>query len=380
MTTIYVGIFLWAALQLLGVVGVFNYWRHLPSDRQVDRPDGVVAILSVRDDWDGSPDLIARLRRQDGVGFRLLLATSGDSPVARALAADNPGWIELVTAGTSMEEGQKVHKLRAALAALRPGDRYLVFIDADIAPPPRLIGRLLFPLARGKADVATGYRLLLPETGLLGLVGAVEMQLATLPRPANGTMPWGGAMAMTRDAADRLRLGETLKGRLSDDMTIGLAARAAGMRLRPVRDLLVGTPLDGGFGAAWAFGVRQYRHVLTNSARMWGVATAMVLIQGGGWVFALASGQWIAVTIGYGAAWARVALRARILSSVLEAGQLRAAWRSLAWDATLPFVVIWAHGLVQLSAALSRRIRWGGYDYRVREGRVERVERVDKLA
>src|SRR3546814_5305437 len=102
--------------------------------------------------------------------------------------------------------------------------------------PSRLMGRLLFPLVRGKADIVTGYRLLLPEASMAAtLVGAVEMQLATLPRAASATMPWGGAMALTRETAERLDLDAALAGRLSDDMTIGLAGWRAKLRLRPVQ-------------------------------------------------------------------------------------------------------------------------------------------------
>jgi uncharacterized membrane protein len=372
---IYLGLVLWALCQVLSVIGVLNYWRHLPTDRKIEGPDGAVMILSVRDDWDGGADLIAGLERQEGVHFRLMIATSGACPAAMRLAARHPEWIQVIAAGVATDEGQKIHKIRAALRALRVEDRYLLFIDADIIPPARLVGRLLFPLVRGKAEVATGYRLLLPSRMALGLVGAVEMQLATLPRPANGTMPWGGAMAMTRDAAERLGLEDALAGRLSDDMTMGLAARRAGLRLRPVRDLLVATPLDGGFGAALDFGIRQYRHVLTNSGRMWGIATGVVACQALGWAFAFGSGQWVAISIGYGAAWLRVAVRARIVRSVLEPEHMRAAWRSLTWDAAAPFAVVWAHLALQLVAALSRRIRWGGYDYWVRDGRVLRMVR-----
>ncbi|WP_336974877.1 glycosyltransferase [Sphingobium aromaticiconvertens] len=372
---IYLGLVLWAFFQALSVIGVLNYWRHLPADRKVEGPDGAVVILSVRDDWDGGADLIAGLERQEGARFRLLIATSGNCPAAMALAARHPGWVEVIAAGVANDEGQKVHKIRAALRALRAEDRYLVFIDADIAPPARLVGRLLFPLVRGKAEVATGYRLLLPARLALGWIGAVEMQLATLPRPANGTMPWGGAMAMRRDAAERLGLEGALAGRLSDDMTLGLVARRAGLRLRPVRDLLVATPLDGGFGAALDFGMRQYRHVLTNSARMWAVATGVVALQALGWAFAFGSCQWVAISIGYGAAWIRVAARARILRSVLEPEHMRAVWRSLTWDAVAPFLVVWAHLAVQLAASVSRRIGWGGYDYWVRGGRVVRMVR-----
>ncbi len=364
---------LWAVLQLLGVVGVLNYWRHLPTDRQIEAPDGVVVILSVRDDWDGGAELIARLQRQSGVVFRLAIATSGGCPQAQVLAAAHPDWIEVIAAGLASDEGQKIHKLRAALTSLRPEDRYLVFIDADIVPPDRLVGRLLFPLVRGKAELSSGCRMLLPARIALGAIGAVEMQVTTMPRLVGGTMPWGGAMAITRAAADRLGLVDAWAGRLLDDLSLGLLARDAGLRLRPVRDLLVASPLDGSTGVALVFLLRQYRHVWTNSRALWARAFGTVLLPAAGWMIALAAGGWIALAIGYGAAWTRVWVRHRILVSVLEPGQLAAARRSLLWDAMLPFVVVWLHLLVQIIAAAGDRIRWGGYDYWVRDGRVVRM-------
>lgn len=366
---------IWAVLQALTVVGALNYWRHLPRDRKIEAPEGVVLILSLRDDWDGGAELIARLKAQTAP-FRLLLATSGDCPAGAALAARDPDWVELVAAGVAADEGQKVHKLRAALGALRPEDKWLVFIDADIEPPARLVGRLLFPLVRDKADIVTGYRLLLPgDRSMAALVGAVEMQLATLPRSANATMPWGGAMAMRRDVADRLDLDAVLAGRLSDDMSIGLAGWRAKLRLRPVRDLLVGSPVGGRASELLGFGVRQYRHVLTNSGGMWAAATGVVAVQAAGWVWALGWGGWPAVAIGYGAAWVRALTRRRIVGAVLDPEQAALALRSLGWDAVAPFVVTWAHLAVQAAAATSNRIRWGGWIYEVKRGRVVSMTR-----
>lgn len=368
-------IWLWAMLQALTVVGVFNYWRHIPADRRIEAPDGAVTIVSLRDDWDGGADLIARLKEQSATS-RLLLATSGNCPEAEALAVSEPEWVQVVAAGIATDEGQKVHKLRAALRALRPGDRWLVFVDADIEPPARLVGRLLFPLVRGKADIVTGYRLLLPEgAGMAALVGAVEMQLATLPRSANATMPWGGAMAMSRAVADRLDLDAVLAGKLSDDLSIGLAGWRAKLRLRPVRDLLIASPVAGGIGDLLGFGVRQYRHIVTNSIGMWAIATGVVAMQSAGWLWALGWGGWSAVATGYGGAWTRAILRSRIIGTVLEPAQAAKAHRSLVWDAALPFVVTWAHCIVQLCAATSRHIRWGGWNYVVRQGRIESMSR-----
>lgn len=371
-------LWLWILLQGLSLLGVVNYWRHLPTDRKIETPDGVVMLLSVRDDWDGGPDLIARLKAQTA-RFRLLIATSGACAAADALAAREADWVQVVHAGEASDEGQKVHKLRAALRALRADDRYVLFIDADIEPPTRLVGRLLFPLVRGKADIVTGYRMLLPERGpMLALVGAVEMQLATLPRFASATMPWGGAMALTRDVADRLDLDHAMAGRLSDDMAIGLAGWRAKMRLRPVRDLLVASPLAGNVAQVLGFGVRQYRHIITNSPGMWALATVVVAVQAAAWGWALVWGGWAMVAVGYGAAWGRALARRAILASVLEPDQASRALRSLWWDCIAPFAVSWAHLIVQLAAASSSRIRWGGWDYWVRRGLVVRMKRVDQ--
>lgn len=365
-------IWLWLLLQALTLVGVLNYWRHLPTDRKEEAPDGTVVILCVRDDWDGGPGLMARLKAQSAP-FRLILATSGNCPAAVALAGEG---VQLVSAGVATVEGQKVHKLRATLRALRPEDKWLVFIDADIDPPARLIGRLLFPLVRDKADISTGYRLLLPEGGAMaGLVGAVEMQLATLPRFASATMPWGGSMAMSRAVADRLDLDAVLAGRLSDDMAIGLAGWRAKLRLRPVRDLLVASPFAGDARSLIGFGVRQYRHIVTNSVGMWALATGVVAGQSAGWLWALGWGGWPAVAIGYGAAWGRAVVRRQVIAGVVEPAQAAKALRSLMWDIAAPFLVTWAHLAVQVAAATSNRIRWGDWNHRVEKGRVVQMER-----
>ncbi len=370
-------IWIWALLQALTVAGVLNYWRNLPSERKEVAPEGVVAILSVRDDWDGGPDLIEALTRQSAP-FRLIVASSGECSAAEALAAREADWVQLVRAGVASDEGQKVHKLRAALQALWEGDRWLVFLDSDILPPYRFVGRLLFPLVTGKADLSTGYRMLLPESGLMAsLVGAVEMQLATLPRSPNATMPWGGAMALSRDVAERLDLDTALAGRLSDDMSIGLAGWRAKLRLRPVRDLLVATPLEGRASNLMAFGVRQYRHVLTNSRNMWLAATGAMLVQTLFWLWAIGWGGWSAMAIGYLAGWGRAALRLQIIRSVLERDQVRSAWRSLVWDVVAPFAPTFAHLTVQLMAATSNRIDWGGWRYKVKRGRVIAMHRLD---
>lgn len=80
--------------------------------------------------------------------------------------------------------------------------------------------------------------------------------------------------------------------------------------------------------------------------------------------------------MGYAAAVGRALVRRHIIAGVVEPGQARAARRSLWWDVLAPFAVCWAHWGMQLAAACSNRIRWGGYDYWVKGGKVLRMERV----
>jgi len=91
---------LWVILQGLSLLGVLNYWRHLPVDRQEEAPEGVVVLLSVRDDWDGGTELIERLKAQSA-RFRLVIATSGGCAAADALEAREAAWVQIVRAGVS---------------------------------------------------------------------------------------------------------------------------------------------------------------------------------------------------------------------------------------------------------------------------------------
>jgi len=373
---------LWAALQALSVIGVANYRRHVPRDGLIEGPPGVVVIAAVRGPWANAAAFVEAILAQDGVAPRLILAIGGEDdpewPAIAALREAHPERIAIVVAGISDREGQKIHKLRAAVASLRAEDRYLVFLDTDIVPPPRLVGRLLFPIVRGKAGISTGYRILLPPARrpIAALVAAIDLQVATLPRLRALTPPWGGAMAMARATFDDLGVAEAWAGRLSDDLTLARVARAAKVMVRPVRDVLLASPMEGSSRAALAFAVRQYRHLVWNLPGAWWVAALILAVQGSGWLWALAAGGWPAIAVGYGAAWMRAALRVSVIQAVLPPSGRAPTRAALAWDCLLPFAVTWTHAACALAAPLSRRIRWGALDYRMGcRGRVASVLR-----
>ncbi len=369
----------WGLLQALSVAGVIGYWRVLPRRALSETADGVVVTVAVKGP---SPELeafVAALLAQSTPLRAMFVVQSQDDPAwatLDALAARHPNRLQLVVAGLATDEGQKIHNIRAAMAQLRADDRYLVFLDADMLPGPHVVGRLLFPLVRGKAAISTGYRWLVPmwNAPVTWLGAAINLQPATLPRLPGGNLPWGGATAMTRDSFDRLDLSQVWRGALTEDLTLLRAARRQNIAVRTVFDLLLPSSGEATFGGLWRFGVRQYRHVLWNQRQFWIMATAIMGSQSIGWAWAILAGGWRAMLAGYGAAGLRAAFRVRIARALPHAGQLRPLL-SVAADLAVPFLVCWVHLLMILAAACSRRISWAGTDYWMLHGKVDRMHR-----
>ena len=103
-------------------------------------------------------DLEANLRalfEQNYDNYEIVFAVeSDDDPACRTIRRvmdQYPGIpSRLVVAGISESTGQKVHNLLVATENLPPNSEILVFVDADVCPPPRPTGPAVIPgLARG---------------------------------------------------------------------------------------------------------------------------------------------------------------------------------------------------------------------------------------
>src|SRR2546430_6289064 len=95
---------------------------------------------------------------------------------------------------------------------------------------------------------------------LATVIGAtIDRAIATLPRLDRFRLLWGGSLALTRQALDRIDASASLAHTLSDDFTF--ASRAAAPQLRVVtrRALRVPAPLDGTPPALLRFCRRPYQ-------------------------------------------------------------------------------------------------------------------------
>jgi hypothetical protein len=197
--------------------------------RLLDRPqpwprEAPPVLAPVRGPLPGLDRFLAALAAQDYPAWRVALVVEAEAdpafPALARFAAAHPDRAAVVVAGPATRRRQKVQNLLAGLGHLRAGDAALVMLDADTAPPPDLLRRLLRPVLTGQGDIASGYRWTLPADGAAGsaLVALADMAVATLPRCARCNLCWGGATAIGRAALGRLDLPRVWDAALSDDL------------------------------------------------------------------------------------------------------------------------------------------------------------------
>jgi hypothetical protein len=213
-------------------------------------------------------------------------------------------------------------------------------------------------------------------------IGAtIDRAIATLPRLDRFRLLWGGSLAMTREALDRIDAPASLAHTLSDDFTF--ASRAAALRLRVVtrRALRVPTPLDGSLAALWRFGRRQYQIAHIYRPETWWFALIVATADFG----ARATLAAVACALDPVAIGALVGLG--LLGSVATEARRRISRRLAVTDpagfALAQHLLVWAtlplaafHASIVWAAVLRSSVVWAHVRYRVdRRGRVVAASR-----
>jgi cellulose synthase/poly-beta-1,6-N-acetylglucosamine synthase-like glycosyltransferase len=245
----------------------------IPGDRPLAR---VTLVLPATGSLPALEHLLTALAVQSLQPHRLIAAVESceDPAYARiaALAEQYPQLhVQLVVAGLSPLRSQKCTNLLAGLAHLDADDAYIVLFDADIRPQPWWLAALVGPLADGRADIVNGYRWPLAERLSLGnvLVTGIDRAVAVLPRVSLSRPIWGGSLAVTRRALDKLDLANTIGRTLTEDLPIGDRAAEAGLRVLTRRAIRPPTPVSGSIGDLWRFGRRQYQLIRLYRRGLW---------------------------------------------------------------------------------------------------------------
>ena len=222
-----------------------NYTRRSLRTAPADFHPPAAVMVPVKGIDSGLETTIDRLLGQDYPDYRLLFTMASERDPAHAYLAErlrnyvpspNPGPrdAQLVIAGTSPERGEKVNNLIAALAAVLPGTRVLVFADADARPKIDWLRSLVAPLGDPAVTVSTGFRWYLPGRSFASrLRAAWDASIATLLGDHHSNFAWGGSMAIRAEDFRRLMIAErSWSATVSDDYGLTQAVRDAGGRIR----------------------------------------------------------------------------------------------------------------------------------------------------
>ncbi len=289
-----------------------------------------VMIVPITGDTPAVRAGLESLLAQDYPGLRHVLVTRDESDPATALVREliaGRGDATHVLGGSAVSCGQKNRNLLAGVASVDNWADILIFCDSTHVARPDLARLLIEPLASGKAVISGGFHRVVPlDSGVptLGLLN-VCLVLHSLQPIRAITQPWGGAMAVTRQAFEEHEVAKVWENNIVDDFSLGPLLARKRIRTWPVAEACLDTPLKGVAWSAWDdWLTRQLLYLKFCTPEMWLGALAVLFlflvppVMAAFGVLGALTGQagfwWIAAPAAYLAAFCGVGLLFRTLT------------------------------------------------------------------
>lgn len=204
-------------------------------------PDGwpacavIVPVAGLHADTEAA---LRSLAEQNYPAFRLYLVTASlDDPASGLISLLQRQYdcVEHVVAGHAEARGQKNHNLLAGIGRAGASVAIYVFCDSTHIAHEDFLRCLIGPIARHEAAFTTGYHIVEPRDQrivTLAYAQSVLFMHFMQSMPAL-TQPWGGAMAMSRNAFERYHVAALWDSNVVDDCSLGalLAREGANVRL-----------------------------------------------------------------------------------------------------------------------------------------------------
>ena len=306
-------------------------------------------------------ELIVTARDAEDSGFR----------TARTILGEKAGF---VTAGEPTEgTGEKVHNLLAAVRQARPKSEVFAFADSDGQVAENWLRNLVAPLQDEKLGATTGFRWYFPEEGGFWplLRSAWDSTIAGNKSTKDKNFAWGGAMALRRSTFLDTEVERFWNGAVSDDYRLSAAMNAAGRGIRFVPGAMVAT--TGSCTAREFLNWARRQLIITRVYRpyLWAAGFASHVVYCGAMVLSLVMALTENAPLGLGALVVTIvpgmgkgALRgtiARLMFPQREEWFDRHGW---AYFWLVP-IATWVWLVTFAGSAVTRRIEWRGYVYRL---------------
>jgi hypothetical protein len=217
-----------------------------------------------------------------------------------ASAFNRPRSCQHIAAGLAETCGQKNYNLLAGIKRAAPDREVLVFCDSSHLAPPDWLSRLLAPIARGESVAATGYHHCRPAHHDLPILGRAlsVLSLYMMQEIPAITQPWGGSMAITRQAFEELRVAEIWETNVVDDVSLAATLQRAGLKARAAYGASMDSPLSGETYTGWSdWLARQWLYLKFIFPGSWAAIGVALYAQAG--LLLWAAGRCLAANLGY---------------------------------------------------------------------------------
>lgn len=257
---------------LLGVFQCFILWRLGRTGRRLTLLGNVekqrlqartayiwpacALILPVAGNRPSTAAALRSLAEQDYPDFIIYMvtATADDSaaPIIDSLARAY-GNIRHVVAGEAVSCGQKNYNILAGIEAAKPDAAIYAFCDSTHIAEPDFLRCLVAPLARSEAAFTTGYHVVEPsDFGVVTLGYTLSVLFMRFLQGSPGlAQPWGGAMAMTREAFARYGIAQLWASNVVDDCSLAAHLTEEGVRVHLCPGALLKTSTGGHQFPVW---------------------------------------------------------------------------------------------------------------------------------
>ncbi len=369
--------------------GLHNLWSGLRwlrlAQRRVGSHSGfyaprVALFCPVKGVEPGLEQNLASLAGFDYPDYEIFFTMAGAEDPARKiidrLAASSKHPMHTVIAGRPTGCGEKVNNLRAAVLQAAEGFDVFVFTDSDGRPGKNWLAHLVAPLADANLGAVTTFRWFFRQGNNFwsALASAWNAPAATYLGEHGNNFCWGGGTAIRREHFEQAGVLDYWNGSVSDDLSLTLALRRAGLSIQFAPECLVPSIFDCDAATFFEFTNRQIVIARMYEPRLWslgGVAHALycgaVLLGVGLYFGNLFTGAtampllllaMVPPVLSMGRGVLRLAAVMELLpewkSKLLADGWI---WTFLA--ALVPFLSLWN----TLVALFTRRIRWRGVRY-----------------
>jgi hypothetical protein len=340
-------------------------------------------------------DVFAALARQSHRAWRLRVVVDAETDpaweaahaaVGRLAATASPSWTAAVIeplAGRPLRGSLKCAALRQALRSLAPDTRVVALVDADSVVHHDWLLTMVDECQRPGVGAVSGNRWYDPDRDTPAAVVRALWNAGAIVQMTTFGIPWGGSLAVRREALDDCRWADAIEGTLCEDTALAAPLARAGWAYRFVPALVaIDRDDDVALGPLTRWIARQLltarlHHPAWPLVAAHGIATSAVLaVAAAGWLGASLMGRAaIAAPLGtFLAAYEGATLglfliiAASIQAAVAVTGRRphglsppRAAW----WIFLIPATQV-VYGLAIARSLVARSVEWRGIVYDIR--------------